>query len=383
MSVVLTVFNLSPSSSQDVEQGISDIPQFPGSVLIEYNGAVNVNVKGIQCLGEQVTYGISKSTVRKYITQEDYDLWNSLEQDGIPVDYTKIELRKISSFYTFLEEWGWRNLLEAYKSGFDETTGAWEKMLHSKDNFLAAITIKENVAGGETITISILKYDVSEAATVIPEREAQIKKRVREYADAMDKGNKITIGFANHLATKFPGSFSIKQILSIYDYLYNNWKYVNDPSGIDYVKHASETIQNFKDYGKLMGDCDDYAVLMATLIEAIGGEARIVLAIKSPAGHAYAEVQFYDSPNTVISEINNHYAGLLEKFLGMNRVDKIYYRKDPDGSLWLNLDWRSKYPGGDYYNSLTDWSYDWTLVYSDGRYTAVKQSGYYEGRANE
>ena len=45
-----------------------------------------------------------------------------------------------------------------------------------------------------------------------------------------------------------------------------NWVYVNDPAGTDYYAKASESLR------LLRGDCDDYAILMASLIESIGGD---------------------------------------------------------------------------------------------------------------
>ena len=88
----------------------------------------------------------------------------------------------------------------------------------------------------------------------------------------------------------------------------------------------------------MIGDCDDFAILMAAVIEAIGGTSRIVLA----RHHAYTEVYLglRDKPCTLrlIKDIQDRYAG-----------PQINYHVDWDGEVWLNLDWTAKYPGGPFF----------------------------------
>ena len=98
--------------------------------------------------------------------------------------------------------------------------------------------------------------------------------------------NPITRNFAVELASKSLGSYNVGQIAYIYDYIYKNWKYVSDPTGKEYFSKASETIEN-----NLSGDCDDFAILLSSCIEAIGGNTRITFAQNSTGGHAYTEVR--------------------------------------------------------------------------------------------
>ncbi len=84
-----------------------------------------------------------------------------------------------------------------------------------------------------------------------------------------------------------PGGPTINQICSIYSYLKNGdyppikgWIYVNDPRGSDYFNYANESV-SIGDRSDCTGagDCDDFAILMASLVESIGGTTRIILAI--------------------------------------------------------------------------------------------------------
>ena len=62
--------------------------------------------------------------------------------------------------------------------------------------------------------------------------------------EAMDINNPITRSFSVQLASEYPGEYNLAQVCNIYDYIRNNWKYVNDPRGLEYFEKASITIQN-------------------------------------------------------------------------------------------------------------------------------------------
>jgi len=153
-----------------------------------------------------------------------------------------------------------------------------------------------------------------------------------------------TRSFALSLASRDEGSFNIDQVCNVYSYIYKNWKYVNDPRGTEYFAKASESIEN-----NFTGDCDDFAILMAASIESIGGRTRINLVkAENGKGHAFTEVYLDGDPNTIRESIDNHYKNFLQSFFGISKVKEIYYTPDQNNGIWLNLDWKSKFPGGSY-----------------------------------
>ncbi|MEI6880673.1 MAG: transglutaminase domain-containing protein, partial [Bacteroidota bacterium] len=119
---------------------------------------------------------------------------------------------------------------------------------------------------------------------------------------AVDISNEITNDFAVRLASKFPGKYNIGQICQIYDYLVKNWKYVNDSDKMENFRSASRTINN-----NFAGDCDDFAILIAAMIESIGGDTRISLAYNDEGGHAFTEVlatENKENMQAIVDEIN-------------------------------------------------------------------------------
>jgi len=134
------------------------------------------------------------------------------------------------------------------------------------------------------------------------------------------------------------GPFNLGQICDIYDHIRSKWKYVNDPVKSEYVASASETLNN-----GLIGDCDDYAVVLASAILSIGGDSRISYAFGDNGGHAFTEVNIGNSDMTAI-----------ENYIKWRYKDdsRINYKLDAIGNKWLNLDWFSepKRPGGIYFN---------------------------------
>jgi len=183
-------------------------------------------------------------------------------------------------------------------------------------------------------------------------KEEDILKMIQ---DAMDDTNPITRDFAVQLASQFPlkESNTIDQICAVYDHIYSKWKYVPDPRNNEFFSRASRTIEI-----GLAGDCDDFAILMATAIEAIGSRSRVIAAYGPQGGHAYAEVFCGNvNPQELTDFIDRHYTGYFRRLFGFNKVKAIHYHVDQGGNIWLNLDWWSKYPGGPFFEANKEVAY--------------------------
>lgn len=121
--------------------------------------------------------------------------------------------------------------------------------------------------------------------------------------------------------------------LSIFKTVNDQWKYISDPFEKECFATAGETIRN-----GMAGDCDDYTILMVSLICAVGGKARII----KTYGHVYPEVCLPDgiTPDKAKEVIANLFCEGDEDF-------KLHYRTGNSGEIWLNFE-RSEYPGGPY-----------------------------------
>ncbi|MBN2111176.1 MAG: transglutaminase family protein [Methanosarcinaceae archaeon] len=128
-------------------------------------------------------------------------------------------------------------------------------------------------------------------------------------------------------AKKYPGQYNIYQLCSLFDDTRDNIQYISDPRGRDLWSEPSETLR----VGA--GDCDDYAILLASLVESIGGTSRIYMT----DNHAFAAVYAGGADNIEnIIEAINHYYGPLP----------VYYTSDEYG-CWLMMDPTSSvYVGG-------------------------------------
>lgn len=140
------------------------------------------------------------------------------------------------------------------------------------------------ITGGGSTPLGIKEKKVGEFKAVFNSRVEPENPKVREEALLF--------------AAKYPGDLTIDQIGSIYHYLKNGenpikgWSYIRDPRGTDYFNYANASLRIGKAAGCAgAGDCDDFAILMAALVESIGGTTRIILANNNTTGgHAYAEV---------------------------------------------------------------------------------------------
>lgn len=164
-----------------------------------------------------------------------------------------------------------------------------------------------------------------------------------ELIRACDFTNPDCRNLAVELAGKSPGTFNLGQVCEIFDFCYANWKYVNDPQTTEFVSSASNTI-----HARFNGDCDDFAVLLNSMLLAVGGNTCLNYGYTETAGHAYTEVFVGDENVEAVREyLSQRYP---TQAAGGNRV---HFRKDNEGNLWLNLDWTAEYPGGEYFPAQT------------------------------
>ena len=148
-----------------------------------------------------------------------------------------------------------------------------------------------------------------------------------------------------------PGSHTIDQVCLIYDTIKSSWYFSSDYRGGDYYRFANETLRDgqesvVKRIGK--GDCDDFALLMASMIESIGGSTRVMLAYDPTGSHAYAEVY--------LGKIGTYNVNEIKKWLMLRYgVSELSTHKDKGtGEIWLNLDWGKNiaavaYPGSAFF----------------------------------
>ncbi len=175
-------------------------------------------------------------------------------------------------------------------------------------------------------------------------------KRVTSYREAVRPAVPVLRDFAASLAGEHPGSFhrswpdpipsrnGIKQVLAIHRYVAGRWRYVNDPFYIrgNYYSPPERTIA-----AGFVGDCDDFAILLASAVEAIGGTARILHGTCDEGAHAWAEVYVGDREAAWRETVQT----LRGRFPGRPIERKQLL---PGEGYWLSLDWQAgRYTCGD------------------------------------
>ena len=166
-----------------------------------------------------------------------------------------------------------------------------------------------------------------------------------EIAISLDLGNTNVEQTAVTIAKDCPGEYNINQVCEIFNTLRSGWFYFSDPSNTNKYKNANRTLQDGKISDTIgMGNCDDFAILMSSLIASLGGSTRITFAsnMSSTEGHAYCEVFLGLENDSQVDELINWIKAEynLTEIPGLSR---------DDNEVWLNLDWWADYPGGPYY----------------------------------
>lgn len=185
-------------------------------------------------------------------------------------------------------------------------------------------------------------------------------------AKALTPLDPLTRNTAVKIAARTEGPFHVEQVAEIWNSVRGAWRYVNDPIGQDYFATARETIDN-----GYVGDCDDFATTLASMVLAIGGKARVVIMDGPQGGHAYTEACVQGEPNKVASALTKHYKARWSRYLaGRPSPRTIAFRSSSDCPIWLNLDWSSIVPGGAY--QAENWA---VAVYDDGNRQQLTAAG--------
>ena len=125
---------------------------------------------------------------------------------------------------------------------------------------------------------------------------------------------------------------TIIQCFAVFKEINSRWNYVSDPKAHDYIATATESLLYFS------GDCDDHSILMAASIRAIGGTPRLI----HTKGHIYPEILIGSQAD--LEKVNFLIKNVL--FPIESKDKKLFYHVDERGQIWMNLDYKAKYPGG-------------------------------------
>lgn len=151
------------------------------------------------------------------------------------------------------------------------------------------------------------------------------------------------------------GDYNINQVCDIFDYCYDHWVYVDGPYNEECFTPAKDLVSCMR------GDICDLAIMMASLVQAIGGVARVVFALGADGqcDHVYTEVYL----GTGINCLNRHIKSISRRYDGVS----VHYSTSTNSSgykeYWLNLDCRGKHVGGEFYESIGTCQ----IIYSSGR----------------
>lgn len=186
----------------------------------------------------------------------------------------------------------------------------WTKKYHNmpirikNDGFIAKIETKNDSVKYVYIPYQILSNiaKLGEKVTFFDEGVSEIPRQTISHntvlPDPKDlRGNKIqTEGIVRQnvvdILSNHPNLNKRQQLETLWRYAKDNWNYLNDPyTETDTWRPANETISDYYLInGKCYtGDCDDFAILMASFARQIGFQSHFVVVYNQNEGHAYAE----------------------------------------------------------------------------------------------
>lgn len=93
-----------------------------------------------------------------------------------------------------------------------------------------------------------------------------------------------------------PSHFYIDESIAIADYIKKKVRYVRDPDGIEYLQDPKDLIEQME-IANAQGDCDDMALLTATLLLSIGHQPKFRAVRYSKSFGNYNHIYVVDYEN--------------------------------------------------------------------------------------
>jgi len=214
-----------------------------------------------------------------------------------------------------------------------------ERLKRSEEDIAA---LRQAAEAGRNLT-----KELEESRRALEELQSRLDKEEpllpgRDYARAVQPNEPVVRDYAVRLASGSPGAYDepqgsrvptetgLGQVYRIHVALSSSWKYVSDPalSWSDYASPARRTLAL-----GLAGDCDDFAIMVASCVQAVGGRVRIVHGFDGRSGHAWAELWLGQGEQGRLSLAR---AGVAVGRPGWTPA----HSQDARGGLWLSLDWK-------------------------------------------
>lgn len=133
------------------------------------------------------------------------------------------------------------------------------------------------------------------ADVVTPDEEVQIEEELEDSKIPPAQGELVQIEglvakeMMELLIALETNDDQVDQILQVQHYVQQNWKYVYDPDIDRDTWRSAEATIALKYRGTYTGDCDDFAILMASFAKQIGLQAQVVGGFdNNGSGHAFA-----------------------------------------------------------------------------------------------
>lgn len=147
----------------------------------------------------------------------------------------------------------------------------------------------------------------------------------KAYCRNINPRNDVVRSAAASAILNHPGPFDIDQVLDLYEFVWDEINYISDPSRpeLEVLPYPSEKTLTDKS-----GDCDDQAVLLASLIESIGGSTRV--AVNFDCQHAWTEVY--------LGSLRSYALDTVEYISDQYGGESIKFWEDEYGDYWLILD---------------------------------------------
>ena len=169
-----------------------------------------------------------------------------------------------------------------------------------------------------------------EVAELAEAHDNEIKYNYRMYYERVNElvnFNSDNVASAAENATENLGTeYNIGKVCAIFNYVNDNCVYTEDPDGDNW--YSPDEFLN-----SLQGDCEDYAMLIAAMVNEVGGTSRVYLT----NDHAFAAVYVGNTSEefqAASADVQNYYGTILETHAMIDETG-YWMVADPLGTFYM------------------------------------------------
>ncbi len=97
----------------------------------------------------------------------------------------------------------------------------------------------------------------------------------------------------------------LRQVKAVFDFIKSKMKYVKDYFQVEEIQSPQRILKSIQEYGYAYGDCDDMAIISASMLYALGFRLKFVVIATKPRNYNHIRSEVFINGNWIPLELSS------------------------------------------------------------------------------